>query len=160
MILQPRPSQGLYLKLAGPAKTELEKHAWAETASVYVDEKEQFHVNGELIKAENLANELQKKLVRQASWTVYFEADNDARFMDAAYAMDIIKGLGATVIWITPAMRKEWKPMGWTLSDPWTRPASGPIRVHNTGKTYPFPPPLACTADKTDAGCTYNWDKN
>jgi biopolymer transport protein ExbD len=160
MILQPRTPQGLYLKLAGPPKAELEKHAWPATLSVYVDECEQFHVNGELIKREDLATGLQKKLARQASWTVYFEASNDALFMDAAYAMDTIKGLGANVIWITPAMREEWKPKGWTLTDPWPHPASGPIRARNRGKTYPFPPPLACTGDKKDAGCTYNWDKN
>jgi hypothetical protein len=40
-------------------------------------------------------------------WVVYFEADYDTLNMDAVYAMDVIQGLGAKLIWITPKVRRE-----------------------------------------------------
>jgi len=40
-------------------------------------------------------------------WTVYFEADYDTMYMDAIYAMDTIRGLGAKLVWITPKVRRE-----------------------------------------------------
>lgn len=87
----------------------VEKSPWGETVAVYADAKRGFLVNGQPAKGEELGAKLQEKLGRQMVWTVYFESDDGCTFMDTAYAIDTIQGLGARVIWIAPKDRAEWK---------------------------------------------------
>jgi biopolymer transport protein ExbD len=77
------------------------KSPWPETLGVYVDAHRRFHVNGELIKPENLQQKLREELGRRIVWTVYVEADRDSVFEDTVHVMDTIQGLGAKVFWIT-----------------------------------------------------------
>jgi biopolymer transport protein ExbD len=78
-----------------------------ESLGVYLGVGEKFYVNGELVAREALAARLRQELNHRLVWTVYFEADYDTLNMNAIYAMDVIQGLGAKLIWITPRVREE-----------------------------------------------------
>jgi biopolymer transport protein ExbD len=109
MILMPLPPQGLMVDFREQNILGVEKSPWAETTSVYVDARKGFLVNGQPVKREESGAKLREKLEKQMVWTVYLEADNDCPYMDAVYAIDMIQGLGAKLIWITPRTRAEWK---------------------------------------------------
>ena len=79
---------------------------WTETLSVYLAVGEKYYVNNNPVKKEALRETLQGELSRRMAWVVYFEADNDTLNMDAIYAMDVIQGLGAKLVWITPKTRR------------------------------------------------------
>jgi biopolymer transport protein ExbD len=82
---------------------------WKETLSVYLAVGEKYYINGEPVPREGLRTRLQQELNKRLVWTVYFEADYDTLNTDAVYAMDTIEGLGATLVWITPKVREEWR---------------------------------------------------
>ncbi|HEV2196644.1 MAG TPA: hypothetical protein VGR55_13755 [Candidatus Acidoferrum sp.] len=109
MIMQPGPSNGLFVNFKGERTVIVGKNPWAETMAVYIDGKQRFFVNGKSVAREELRSKLEKELLRRGVWVVYFEADVNCLYMDAVYAMDTIQGLGAKMIWITPKTRAEWK---------------------------------------------------
>jgi biopolymer transport protein ExbD len=111
-ILQPRMPMGLLVDFKGERAVGVAKSPWTDTVSVYLDAKKGFMVNGQPVKREELQAKLKEKLERQMVWTMYFEADGDCLYMDAAHAIDTIQGIGATLIWITPKTREEWKKRG------------------------------------------------
>jgi len=76
---------------------------------VYLAVGEKYYINGEPVPRDGLRTRLQQELNKRLVWTVYFEADYDTLNMDAVYAMDTIEGLGATLVWITPKVREEWR---------------------------------------------------
>ena len=80
---------------------------WPETLNIYVDSERQFFVNGKQLPREHLRTGLTEELGRRVIWVVYFEADRGCLFMDATYAMDVIEGSGAKLIWITPQVREQ-----------------------------------------------------
>jgi biopolymer transport protein ExbD len=106
------PQHGLLVDFKGERAVGVEKSPWTDPVTVYVDARIGFLVNGQVVKREELQAKLKEKLGRQMVWTVYFEADGDCLYMDAAYAIDTIQGLGAKLIWITPKTREEWKKKG------------------------------------------------
>ena len=113
MIMQPpRTPTGLAVNFKEEHDVGVEKSPWTETMAVYVDAKRGFFVNGEAVPREELRSKLQEELLRRGIWVVYFEADGNCLYMDAAYAIDTIQGLGAKLIWITPKTREEWKKRG------------------------------------------------
>jgi biopolymer transport protein ExbD len=99
--------RGLWLNFKEVPKMGIEKSPWEETLGVYVDGKRQFYVNGKRIGREELGTKLKEELGRRMVWTVYFEAGMDDPFMDTAFVIDTIQGLGAKVVWITPKMREK-----------------------------------------------------
>lgn len=103
------PHHGFYLNIRGQDAVAGKNSPWPETLSVYVDYPGRFYLNGQMVKREELRAKLQEELGRRMVWTVYFEAHRDTVFMDAAYCMSTIQGLGAKVVWITPRMLEEWK---------------------------------------------------
>jgi biopolymer transport protein ExbD len=109
MIVTPRPSHGLRVDFREQKTVGVEKSPWTETMSVYADARRGFLVNGQPVRREELRTKVQDELLRRGIWVVYFEADFDCAFMDAAFAIDTIQGLGAKLIWITPRTREEWK---------------------------------------------------
>jgi biopolymer transport protein ExbD len=109
MILMPPTPVGLMVDFRERKAVGVEKSPWTETVSVYVDSRRGFLLNGHPVGREELQAELKKELSRQMVWTVYLEANPDCLFMDVAYAMDTIQGLGAKLVWITPKTREEWK---------------------------------------------------
>jgi hypothetical protein len=76
---------------------------------VYIRTPAQFVVNGEEVDRSDLRSKLTERLGRRWEWSVYFEADADTRYMDAVYAIDVIQGCGAKLIWVTPKMREHWR---------------------------------------------------
>jgi biopolymer transport protein ExbD len=109
VMITPFPPQGLTVELRQRTAVEVAKSPWTETVRVYVDAQRGFLLNGGPVRGEELGAKLKKELSRQIVWTVYLEADSDCLFMDVAYAMDTIQGLGAKLVWITPKTREEWK---------------------------------------------------
>ncbi len=83
------------------------KSPWPETLSVYLAVGEKYYINGQPVPRDALRARLQQELSHRMVWTVYFEADSDALYMDTIYAMDTIQGLGAKLVWITPKVREE-----------------------------------------------------
>ena len=63
----------------------------------------------EEVDRKELRSKLAERLKRRVEWTVYFEANVDASYMDAVYAMDVIQGSGAKLIWVTPKVREQWR---------------------------------------------------
>jgi biopolymer transport protein ExbD len=84
-----------------------EKSPWTETLSVYLGADEKYYIDGEMVPREMLRTRLRQELSRRMVWTIYFEADGDAPYMDAIYAIGVIEGLGAKLVWITPGVREE-----------------------------------------------------
>ena len=68
-----------------------------------------FFVNGQEISRSDLHPKLIEQLSRRAEWTVYFEAEPDVPFMEAANALNTIQACGAKLVWITPKMREDWQ---------------------------------------------------
>jgi biopolymer transport protein ExbD len=99
--------RGLWMDLKEARRVGDVQSPWTETLGVYVDGQRQFYINGQKVERDALATKLKKELGRRAGWTVYFEAAPDDPFMDTAYVIDTVQGLGAKVIWITPKMREE-----------------------------------------------------
>ncbi len=79
----------------------------ADTLEVYIQTPARFFVNSEEVNRNDLRSKLTEQLGRRAEWTVYFEANADTPYMDAVYAIDVIQGCGAKLIWVTPKMREQ-----------------------------------------------------
>jgi biopolymer transport protein ExbD len=104
-MIKPLPSHGLLVDLKQARSGAAQPSPWSETTSVYIGPL-QFYVNGRPIERNKLRDKLAEALGKQMVWSVYLEADSDCTFGDAVYAMDTIRGLGATVVWITPKARE------------------------------------------------------
>jgi biopolymer transport protein ExbD len=101
--------RGLWMDFKQVRTVGVAQSPWTEMLGVYVDGQRQFYINGQKVGRVALGTKLKKGLGRRAGWTVYFEAAPDDPFMDAAYVIDTVQGLGAKVIWITPKMREALK---------------------------------------------------
>jgi biopolymer transport protein ExbD len=108
MIFAPLPPKGLLVSWKKPHAVVWEKSPWSDTLEVYVHTPARFFVNNQEVDRNDLRSKLTEQLGRRAEWTVYFEADADTTFMDAVYAIDVIQGCGAKLIWVTPKMREQW----------------------------------------------------
>ena len=102
-----RPYYGLPIDFKVRDSLTWTKSPWQETLSVYLAVGEKYYVNNKPVKREALRETLQNELNHRMVWIVYFEADGDTLNMDAIYAMEVIQGLGAKLIWITPKVREE-----------------------------------------------------
>lgn len=110
MIEVPFPSKGLLISWKERGPVAWEKNPWPGTLGVYIHTPARFFVNDEEVDRHNLQSKLIDQLARRAEWTVYFEADANTAYMDSVYAMDVIQGCGAKLVWITPKMREQWQP--------------------------------------------------
>jgi biopolymer transport protein ExbD len=108
MILRPLPYQGLAVSWKSQDSIPLEKSPWPDTLGVYVRSPSRFLINGQEVSRRDLQARLTEQLNHRVEWTVYFEAEPDADYMDALYAIEKIQACGAKLIWITPRMREEW----------------------------------------------------
>jgi hypothetical protein len=68
-----------------------------------------FFINGQEVSRSDLHAKLIEQLSRRPEWTVYFEAEPDVPFMQAAYSIDTIQACEAKLVWITPKMREDWQ---------------------------------------------------
>jgi biopolymer transport protein ExbD len=108
MIFGPLPPNGLFVSWKRDA-VAWEKSAWPDTLGVYIRTPARFFLNGAEVDRNDLHSKLMEQLGRRAEWTVYFEADADTAYGDAVYAIDVIRGCGAKLIWVTPKMREQWR---------------------------------------------------
>ena len=76
---------------------------------VYVRAPSHFLINGQDVPRNELQAKLLEQLNQHVDWSVYFEADVATNYMDAVYAIDVIQGCGAKLIWVTPKMREHWR---------------------------------------------------
>lgn len=104
MIFRPLPSKGLFVSWEKRVAVVWEKNPWPDTLEVYIRTPARFFVNGEEVDRNDLRSTLIKQLGRRVEWTVYFDADADILYKDAVYAIDVIQGCGAKLIWVTPEM--------------------------------------------------------
>jgi biopolymer transport protein ExbD len=109
MVYGPLPSKGLFVSWRKPGAVVWEKSPWPDTLEVYIRTPARFFVNSEEVDRNDLPSKLTEQLGRRAEWSVYFEADADTPYMDAVYAIDVIQGCGAKLIWVTPKMREQWR---------------------------------------------------
>jgi biopolymer transport protein ExbD len=109
MIFGPLPSKGLLVSWKKVDALVWEKSPWPDTLEIYIQAPGRFFVNSEEVDRNDLRSKLIDQLGRRAEWTVYFEADADTPYMNAIYAMDVIQGCGAKLIWVTPKMREQWR---------------------------------------------------
>jgi len=107
IVIRPMTPHGLPVNIRQRNALAWHKSPWPETLSVYVDGKDRFYLNGQLIPADQLRMRLSQELGKRMVWTVYFEADERSTFMSAMYSFDTIQGLGAKLVWITPDIREE-----------------------------------------------------
>ena len=109
MVFRPLNSKGLRVTWKNRGAVVWEKSPWPDTLEVYIRTPARFFVNGEEVDRNNLSSKLIEQLARRAEWTVYFEADADTAYRDTIYAIDVIQGCGAKLIWVTPKMREKWQ---------------------------------------------------
>jgi biopolymer transport protein ExbD len=74
---------------------------------VRIDSNRRVYLNYKETAREDLPKKLEQELRSLPTPVVYFDADSDILFMDAAWALDIIQGLGAKAILITPGSKAE-----------------------------------------------------
>jgi biopolymer transport protein ExbD len=103
------PSKGLFVSWQKPDAVVWEKSPWPDTLEVYVQAPARFFVNSEEVKRNDLRSKLNEQLGHRVEWTVYLEANADTSYMDAVYAIDVIQGCGAKLVWVTPKMREQWR---------------------------------------------------
>jgi biopolymer transport protein ExbD len=72
---------------------------------VRIDSMRRLYLNYRQTTWEELPRDLDGALRGQPAQVVYFDADNDVLFMDAARALDTIEGLGARAILVTPGSK-------------------------------------------------------
>lgn len=109
MVFGPPPSEGLFVNWKKLDAVVWEKSPWPDTLEVYIRAPARFFVNTEEVDRNDLGAKLTEHLGRRVEWTVYFEADADTNYGDAVYAMDVIQGCGAKLMWVTPKMRDQWR---------------------------------------------------
>lgn len=103
----PRVPRGFLVHFGKAGVLVSEKSPWTETLSVYEDDHARLYVNGQPVATSKLSEKLKQELGKRMVWTVYFEADENIQFADAAFAMNTIQELGAKLIWITPNIRRQ-----------------------------------------------------
>ena len=74
---------------------------------VKIDAKGHPYLNYKQTTWEELPWGLEQALLGLPVRVAYFEGDNDIMFTDAARALDVIQGLGAKAILVTPRSRAE-----------------------------------------------------
>ena len=75
---------------------------------VWLDAAGNYFVNEKKVPRNELGNVLNHELSQRAEWTVYFEADGNAYFGDAAFAMNEIQIASGKLVWLTPKTRSEF----------------------------------------------------
>jgi biopolymer transport protein ExbD len=109
MSFGPLPSKGLLVTLKNRDAVAWEKSPWPDALEVYVRAPARFFVSGQEVSRSDLHAKLIEQLHRRPEWTVYFEAEPDVAFMQAAYTIDTIQACEAKLVWITPKMREDWQ---------------------------------------------------
>jgi len=103
----PEHFTGLHVQLVRADLLAMTVDPFTEPLVVRIDSHNIWYLNAKQISPAELPSALHAALARRASWIVYFDADSDMRFMDAAVALDIIQGARAKVVLLTPKTRAQ-----------------------------------------------------
>jgi biopolymer transport protein ExbD len=101
-------SRGFKIPLTRPGGIYVNVDPRTKPLAVWVDAKGNFFVNEEQVSRDGLPAALKRELSQRAESTVYFEADGDAYFGDAAFAMNEIKNASGKLVWLTPKTRADF----------------------------------------------------
>jgi biopolymer transport protein ExbD len=99
------PTVGISVPLSMPSGPLLRIAPRTDSFLVWLGEDGSYLVNTKRVAHEHLQQAIQDELAKRAEWTVYFEAAPNAKFQDAAFAMDAIQSAHGTLVWLTPAAR-------------------------------------------------------
>jgi biopolymer transport protein ExbD len=99
------PRMGISVPLTMAKDTSMLTDSRAEGFLVWLDDHGNYFLNSKQAPREHLQQAIQDELAKRAEWTVYFEAAPNAKFQDAAFAMDAIQSAHGKLVWLTPAAR-------------------------------------------------------
>ncbi len=102
-----RSSQGLLVSLPWKGVPAVATASGLTAPLVRIDAKRHLYMNYKQTTWEELPEGLEQALLGLPVRVVYFEGDSDIPFMDAARAIDVIQGLGAKAILMTPLSKAE-----------------------------------------------------
>jgi biopolymer transport protein ExbD len=106
--MQTDAKYGLMVDLAPGQIARAPESPWHQTMSVRVTARGEYVVNGKVVAPQELRAALEAEFSRRPAWMVYVEGDDNVEFAAVLRAMDVIQGLGAQVLWITPEVRRKW----------------------------------------------------
>jgi hypothetical protein len=102
-----RNSKGLTVSIARKSASAFGSVMGLTAPLVSIDAKQRVYLNYEETTWKELPGGLEQTLRGLPVRVVYFDCDNEIPFMDAARAIDIIEGMDAKVILVTPRSRVE-----------------------------------------------------
>jgi biopolymer transport protein ExbD len=108
VLESPRPPLGLKVRVLKPAVLSAKVKPLTEPVVVRlrVGLPRKLYLNSRLVSLSTLDVELKKELKLRPDWVVYFDADPDLPWEQAAEVIDIIRGAGAEVVLLTPGSRE------------------------------------------------------
>lgn len=98
-------SIGIEIPLSVPTGPFQTTDPRASAFLVWLDDHGNYFLNSKQAPREHLQQAIQDELAKRVEWTVYFEAAPNARFQDAAFAMNAIQSAHGKLVWLTPAAR-------------------------------------------------------
>nr|HEV7952583.1 biopolymer transporter ExbD [Candidatus Acidoferrales bacterium] len=101
-------SMGIKARLTRPTGFNVNIDPRNKPLLVWIDADGKYFLNEKQITRNDLGNALKRELARRAEPTVYFEADGNAYFGDAAFAMSEIKNASGKLVWLTPKTRLDF----------------------------------------------------
>jgi len=103
-----RPSIGLLVRVLKPAVLLAKVKPLTEPVVIQLrfGVPRKLYLNSRLVSLSGLDAELKNELKLRPNWVVYFDADPDLSWGDAAEVIDIIRGAGAEVVLLKPGPRE------------------------------------------------------
>jgi biopolymer transport protein ExbD len=101
-LLWRKPPVGILALTSGRNLKAISFDPWLKPLVLRIDAKERWFLDGEPVTPEAFPAALKKLLSRRPDWFVYLEADPNLDYRAPARAMDMIQGLHAKVILMTP----------------------------------------------------------
>lgn len=101
-------SMGIKTHLIRPSGFNSNMYPGTKPLLVWLDAGGNYFVNEKQVSRKDLGAALKRDLAQRAEWTVYFEADGNAYFGDAAFAMNEIQIASGKLIWLTPKTRSDF----------------------------------------------------
>jgi biopolymer transport protein ExbD len=99
---------GLKVRVLKPAVLSMKIKSLTEPVVVRLKSgaPRKLYLNSRLVSLSTLDVELKKELKLRPDWVVYFDADPDLPWEQAAEVIDLIRGAGAEVVLLTPGSRE------------------------------------------------------
>jgi biopolymer transport protein ExbD len=109
VLKSPRPPLGLKVRVLKPAVLSMKIKSLTEPVVVRLKSgaPRKLYLNSRLVPLSALDVELKKELKLRPDWVVYFDADPDLPWEQAAEVIDLIRGAGAEVVLLTPGSQKS-----------------------------------------------------